>query len=157
METIKNPRAFSKALMPKMREAAESMQSTVYSTIHAFMMQYYQEYEPEKYQRTFRFFNSLVKSDIKRIHNGFECSVYIDLNSFKSGYEGNTPFEAADMINRGFHADTSMNRHSYKTPYDVEAQYRFWDDSIDEFKKGNYIINLFIEALRSNRIKVEVK
>lgn len=156
MKAIRNLNDLNRVLIPKMREAMDTMQGMVYSTIHAFMILYYKEYEPEEYQRTFQFFNSLVKSDIKRVNNGFECSVYIDFDSFKSGYEGNTPFEIVDMINRGFHADMSMNNNIYKVPYNIESRYHFWDDSIDEFKKGNYIINLFIDTLRSNGIKVHI-
>lgn len=163
MKQIRNLNDLSNVLMPKMRESMIVMQNEVYDAIHDFMILYYTEpvfgnidpTVPLLYNRTYDFFKSLTKSKIRKINKGWECCVYIDFDSF-DGYEGHTPYEVVDMINRGFHADTSMNNGEYKTPYDIESKYHFWDDSIEGFKKGNHIINVFINFLRSRGIKVEL-
>lgn len=142
----------------------DTMQNEVYNAIHAFMILYYTEpvfnnfldpTNPIEYERTYNFFKSLTKSKIRRVDKGWECCVYIDFDSF-DGYDGHTAYEVVNMINRGFHADTSMNNGIYKTPYDIESKNHFWNDSIEDFKKGNYIINVFINFLRSRGIKVEI-
>ena len=162
MPTIKNQNDLENILMWQMRLAVEEMQNQVYDVIQDFIRAYYTEPVfrnippeiPVLYYRTYDFFKSITKSKIVKTSNGWKCEVYIDFDSF-SGYVEHSPYEVVDMINRGFHADTSMNQGHYQTPYDIPSKYHFWDDSIDYLSRGNRIIDIFVDYLKSHGIPIK--
>ena len=61
-------------------EAIEAAQQEVYLLIDRFLMQYYAEFDPVLYQRTYQLLHSLVKSSVKSTGNGYEAEVYFDVS-----------------------------------------------------------------------------
>lgn len=66
-------------LLSKCKEAVNLMQASAFQVIEGFIKQYYAEYEPVMYERTYQLFKSLVKSEIRPTANGWEADVYFDL------------------------------------------------------------------------------
>lgn len=69
------------AYVLKQSERAISMvQEEVYMIIDRFLKQYYAEYTPEFYKRTYQLYKSLVKSKVEKSDNGYVAYVYFDLD-----------------------------------------------------------------------------
>lgn len=68
-------------LMPKIQNAVIKAQAQVYQIIDRFVKEFYAEFSPEMYERTYQLYRSLVKSDIVPTGNGFKAEVYFDLSS----------------------------------------------------------------------------
>lgn len=58
--------------------ALNLMMSRVEEVLQKFLDQYYREYDPEKYQRTYQMYRSLVHSGVESTADGFQCAVYFD-------------------------------------------------------------------------------
>lgn len=165
-KTIRNIAELEKALNNVTYMAIKKAQQRVYDVIQDFIKQYYEEKVfrddmgnpsviPKVYSRTYQFFNSLVKSEIKRINGGWECEVYIDYE--KLNYDVHSGLDVVTMISEGFHADTSMNNGIYETPHDIDTQGEFWDDSLYVINKTKLIVKTFEEFLRKAGMNVVSK
>ena len=75
MDALKN------YILSKSKVAIQLAQERVYLVIHRFVKEYYAEFSPEVYERTYQLFRSLVKSDIKSTGNGWTAEVYFDLDA----------------------------------------------------------------------------
>jgi hypothetical protein len=154
---IKSVKDLERFMEQRITYALKQTQNEVYKIIQDFIRQYYDEQvfydgqsysnKPNYYERTFQFFNSLVKSEIKKNGNSYYCEVYIDPTQLD--YYAHDGLEVLDMINRGYHADTSMNNGtSYTTPRNIYSEIHFWDDALDTLERGNYILNEFVYYLK---------
>ena len=158
---IKNIKQLEAQLGLHMKSAMVIAQSKVHQCINSFIKEYYAEYDPIQYERTYSFFNSLVKSDIKCSGKECYCSVYIDMDMMD--YYRHSSYDVVDMINRGFHADTSMNGGSrlqggytsnpYSAKRDIKGT-RFWDEGLSEIQKTNLILDTFIKYMKSKGLRV---
>lgn len=64
--------------------SANALQKTVeqvYQIIDRFMKEFYAEYSPVIYERTYQLYRSLVKTDIESTGNGWKAYVYFDYGS----------------------------------------------------------------------------
>ena len=68
-------------VLPKCRNALAKAQVQVYQIIDRFVKEYYAEFSPEMYERTYQLYSSLVKVDIVSTGNGYEAQIYFDLSS----------------------------------------------------------------------------
>lgn len=159
---IKNTTDLNAALNTAMLFAIKKMQQNVYEVIQDFIRQYYEEKVfvgnsaiPSLYDRTYQFFNSLVKSDIVKTPKGYSCSVYIDYESLD--YYGHSGLDVITMINDGYHADPNMNNGVYETPRTIYAKGEFWDDSMELIEKTKLILNTFEEYMIKAGIPVTKK
>lgn len=78
---FKNEEQLKSFLLQKCKNALIKSQEQVYQIINRFVKEFYAEYNPEMYERTYRLFSSLVKSDIIQTGSGYEAQVYFDLSS----------------------------------------------------------------------------
>lgn len=78
---FKNETQLKTFLMAKCKNAMIKSQEQVYQIINRFVKEFYAEFSPEMYERTYQLYRSLVKSDIKPTSNGYEAEVYFDLSS----------------------------------------------------------------------------
>lgn len=103
-------------LLPKIEQAVQKTQEQVYKVIDEFLQKYYSEYSPIYYHRTYQLLQSLVKSEIKSVGNGYTCEVYFDVGalSYKSSWSGQRTMENAGS---GYHA---------KYPKEIEGT-AIWD------------------------------
>lgn len=153
---VKNFKDIQRHLDKRITFSLKQTQQIVYNVIQDFIKQYYEEKVffngstmseiPNVYERTYSFFNSLVKSEVKKTGSLYYCEVYIDQDQLN--YYAHDGLEVISMINQGFHASTAMNNEIYETPRDITSQIHFWDDSMEQFKKANYIINELVRYLK---------
>lgn len=62
----------------RMSGAIQQTQEQVFQIINRFVKQYYAEYSPEIYERTYQLYRSLVKTEVVPTGNGFEATIYFD-------------------------------------------------------------------------------
>ena len=67
-----------KYLMQKCKAAVAGTERKVFNVIEKCLVQYYGEFTPEEYIRTKKLYNSLVKTDVKKVGNSFVAEVYFD-------------------------------------------------------------------------------
>lgn len=67
-------------LLQKMKNVIIKTQERVYQIIGRFVKEYYVEFTPEVYERTYQLYRSLVMSKIESTGKGYKCYVYFDLN-----------------------------------------------------------------------------
>lgn len=80
---IHNKDELNAILLQKTKNAVIKAEETVYNIIHRFVKEYYAEYDPIEYVRTYQFYQSLVKSEITPADNGqlgWKARVYFDLD-----------------------------------------------------------------------------
>lgn len=150
---FKNDQELTMAIMNTMQGALLDIQNKAYDVVKRFMDIYYSEYTPIPiqyggYERTRAFYNSLVKSEIKKTSTGYKCSVYIDLDRMND-YKCHSGETVMDMINSGFHANTGMNDGMYNTPYDIQGT-AVWDESITEIERTDLILKTFSSFFNAN-------
>lgn len=75
---FKNDAQLKSFLMEKCKSAVAQTQERVYQVINMCLDQYYGEFKPDEYIRTQKLLNSLVKSNIVAVGNGFKAEVYFD-------------------------------------------------------------------------------
>lgn len=79
--TFKNEKELKNFLLKKCKVALIKSQEQVYQIIDRFVKEFYTEFSPEMYERTYQLYKSLVKSDIVLTANGYEAEIYFDLSS----------------------------------------------------------------------------
>lgn len=75
---FKNTEQLKKYLMSHMKNAIQKSQQQVYQILDRFMKEYYAEYDPIIYERTYQLYKSLVKTDVVQTGNGYKAYVYFD-------------------------------------------------------------------------------
>lgn len=85
MKSFDSISQLEKYLIQKCKAAVSGTERKVFNAIEKCLVQYYGEFTPEEYIRTKQLYNSLVKTEVKRVGNGFEAEVYFDLS--KLNYE----------------------------------------------------------------------
>lgn len=78
---FKNEKQLKEFLLKKCKNALIKSQEQVYQIIDRFVKEFYAEFSPEVYERTYQLYRSLVKSDIQFTGNGYQAYVYFDLGS----------------------------------------------------------------------------
>lgn len=82
---FKNDKQLEAFLLQKFKLAVAQAEQKVYQVIDRCLDQYYGEFKPDEYIRTQKLLNSLVKSGVKKVGNGYEAEVYFDAS--KLNYE----------------------------------------------------------------------
>ena len=84
---FKDEKQLEKFLLQKCKAAVSGTERKVFNAIEKCLVQYYGQFTPEEYIRTKQLYNSLVKTDVKSVGNGFEAEVYFDLSAlnYKTG------------------------------------------------------------------------
>ena len=77
---FKSEKELEEFLLSKCKEALIETEQEVHRIIDGFLKEYYAEYDPVEYIRTYQFLNSLVMTDVKKVGNGYEAEVYFDIN-----------------------------------------------------------------------------
>lgn len=78
---FKNEAQLKAFLMQKCKAAVAGTERKVFNAIERCLVQYYGQFTPDEYIRTRNLYNSLVKTDVKPVGNGFEAEVYFDLSA----------------------------------------------------------------------------
>lgn len=144
----KNDKELTKQIRDIMEGAVREAQLKAYDVVKSFINEYYKEYDPKEYQRTYAFFKSLVRSEIKKTATGYQCSVYLDPDLMDE-YFYHSGEEVLDMINRGFHADPSMSKPGYEPKSAIEGT-PLWEFATEEIDRTDLIMRTFKEHFDKN-------
>lgn len=87
--TFKNEKELEKFILKRCRLALIKAQEEVFRIIKDFLRQFYMDYDPSSYQRTYQLLQSLVQSRIVSDGKGYRAEVYFDLDGLS--YDGYNP------------------------------------------------------------------
>lgn len=79
--TFKTVKELENHILSCMKPAIEKAQAQIYQVIDRFIKEYYAEFSPELYDRTYQLYRSLVKSEIIFTGKGYKAHVYFDLDA----------------------------------------------------------------------------
>ena len=98
-----NEKQLEKFLLKKCRLALIKAQEKVFRIIKDFLRQYYMDYDPASYERTYQLLQSLVQSRIVSDGKGYRAEVYFDLDSLS--YAGGNPSgeQVMEAASQGLH------------------------------------------------------
>lgn len=143
-QTIKNLSQLNSAMEKYCYYLVDKAGEKVKQKIEEFIRVYYHEYTPEQYHRIWLFLNSVVKTEPKRVGNGYEVEIYIDTSLvYKNGW---TMEGTAIQANKGM--------HGWNHPVMVGDSH-FWDDAMEEVP--SMILEAFGEFMASKGISISFK
>lgn len=140
--------------------AVEKARDKVAMVINHFLTQYYKEFEPDVYIRTYQLLCSLIRSDVKFINNGWVAEVYFDLDALDYSTRIVPPQFSWASSNNTFHRENWTKENdewvletamtgSY--PHgDYAKGTAIWTESIKVLKKDG------IELLKQELIKAGI-
>lgn len=73
--------ALKNYILSRSKVAVKLAEERVYDVIAKFLFQFYEEFDPQFYVRTYQLLCSLVKTEVKPIKNGWVAEVYFDLDA----------------------------------------------------------------------------
>lgn len=111
-----------KILESRIQQALKMTQQEIFEVIQQHITDYYHEYTPHMYQRTWEFLNSLIKTNIVKTNGTISCTVEIDKDYLSYRYKGGTT---------GLEVASYANQHSHGGVYDDDFG-QFWDDAMAE-------------------------
>jgi len=122
-KTFKNMAELEKMLLEQCRQACEFAANEVYESINYFLNQYYSEWSPSSYQRSYDLLHSAFKTTIKKVGNGYQAVVGIDYESLDN-YRDTSGFQVVKWANtKGIHGGLDVSSEGADTAV--------WDDMIE--------------------------
>lgn len=144
---IKSMNDLSKIFELRIQKALEMTQNEIWEIIQKYIDAYYDEYDPVRYIRTFKFqTESLIKTKITRSGNGFSCTVEIDPDYLHYTYPGGYA--------TGLGVAILANEHSHGGVYSDDFGC-FWDDALAEIGLEPGIIYMMKNNLKKCGVPVK--
>lgn len=143
---ISNANELNNMLKKVAMEAMDQVREQVSDCIDKFIKQYYAEYTPKQYDRTYQFFDSLVVPSVKANGNTLTCEIYLDPGSMN--YKNASGQAVLEMIDHGYHAMRRMG-----APYDIPGT-AVWSKSVSYIEKYDLVIGTFKKYLESQGFTV---
>lgn len=146
--TFKNEAQLKSFLLAKCKNALIKTQEQVYQIIDRFVKEFYADYSPEVYERTYQLYRSLVKSDIVSTGGGYRAYVYFDLDSLDYIYGARPSGEQVmAAAAEGWHGADGLLVKSGDTGVNI------WNDP-KEILDAN-AIDILVRMLKSEGIPVK--
>lgn len=154
---IKNQEQLRKVLQSYVASALEKTQEEIYDVIQKSINEYYREYTPSFYQRTYKFLNSLVKPKVEIKGNSIECEVKIDENYLRYHYLGSNfsydyPATGNDVASWANRDVPGAGNHGYTV--DEGRDIGFWDEGVQTLGGEIGIIRILVNNLEKRGLKV---
>lgn len=163
---IRNSADLDKILKNIAYKMLEKTRDKIYKAIDKSIREYYSEFQPTRYERTYKFLNSLVKTNIVERGNELYCEVKIDedyLNytypftgkynpSYPHHYDGRFAegYDVVSWANRKFPND-EFEGGTHGFTIDTGRDDGFWDGTMEEL--GD-IIALMKQNIQKQGIKL---
>lgn len=119
---IKSMSDLTKIIESRIQQALKMTQQEIFEVIQQHIVDYYHEFTPHMYQRTWEFLDSLIKTNIVKTNGTISCTVEIDKDYLSYRYKGGAT---------GLEVVTYANQHSHGGVYDDDFG-QFWDDAMAE-------------------------
>lgn len=140
---IKNPSDLTMVFKKRVTLALNATQDIIYKALQEKLSEYYHEITPMVYDRTYKLFNSIIKTEIIATGDGFSCSVEVDPSYLDYTYKGGaTGLEVWNWANAKSHGGT------------VEGNIEVWNNTMDSLGGENGIINLMKQNLQKYGVPV---
>ena len=125
--------------------ACNKIAELVKQKIEEFIREYYKERSPEEYERTWKFLNSVAKTEATQVGNKWIARVYIDTSiEYPSYWKG----EHWDMGNTAYLAN--QGRHGNI----IVSGMKFFDDAYKEVLNDKHLTSSLANFLKKQGIKV---
>ena len=150
---FKNEKQLEKFLLEKSRLALLKAQDKVYSIIKQFVYQFYNEYEPVLYERTYQLLKSLVQSHIVPDGKGYKAEIYFDLNhiNYVTGAQP-LSYQVMDAAGQGLHGAMGQANGVDLKYISSGAGTGVWDDPIKLLDAE--AINILVDMLRAEGVPI---
>lgn len=143
---FKNQKELERFIMKQSRQALMKAQNKVYEIIDKFFCQYYTEYEPLQYERTYQLANSLVKSQIITEGNGYKAEVYVDLDYLNYIYPKGDQPSGMDVMKSADRGEHGVEHVAYQGT-------KIWYRPVRELDAK--AIDILVDMLRAEGIPVK--
>jgi len=132
-----NEAALKAALVAACTNAVAGVEKEVYGTFDNNLMEFYGEFSPKEYIRTYALDDSLAKTGVRTTGSGASAEVYFTTPSYSTGtWSGGQVLDAAMHGSHGGYVDGTA----------------IWDESIGEL--GD-IEALLVQALRAQGVPIK--
>lgn len=146
-QVIKSMSDLIKIIESRIQKALEMTQDEIWETIQEHIDAYYDEYDPQRYRRTFKFqTESLIKTNIIKDGNKMSCTVEIDPDYLHYTYPGGYATGAG--------ITKLANQHSHGGVYDDDFGC-FWDDAMEELGLKPGILYIMKKNLKKCGVPVK--
>lgn len=154
---IKNTKQLDKIMESYIKSALKKTQDEIALAIQESINEFYKEYSPTFYKRTYKFLNSLVKTDIRRIGNTIQCEVKIDEEYLKYSYPNKgfshnlsaTGLDVVQWANRDIHG---FGNHGGSV--DVGRNDGFFNAGLQDLGGNIGIVSIFKTNLQKRGLKI---
>lgn len=159
-------------ILERVKQAMIPIQEQVYAIVDRFLKQYYAEYTPSYYERTYQLYKSLVKTGIKKTANGYEAYVYFDVDTLDYAFktfkkrarrtpsgEYMNPFNrqvnsSGVFKNEGYSAEKTLAGAMFGSHGGLSANGTYiWIESLRRL--DNEYIDIFKKYLKANGIPIK--
>lgn len=154
---INNERDLRNAMKQILANGTVEIANEVGLIIDNFLIAWYGDYDPKKYQRTYQFLNSCVTSELVYNKNSVSIQVYIDTSNLHydeiddSGFViGEKDSEwVVDNADEGIHG-TGIYARKGRRPV------KFWTDSNEMIHRKKTVLKAFSDYLDSEGISYKI-
>ena len=145
---FKNEKELESFLLKKCKNALEKSQMQVYRIIEKFVREFYADYDPILYERTYKLLSSLVMSEIIQTNKGFEAHVYFNYEglSYVTGAKPSM-LRVLDAAAEGLHGAEDLRVMDGNTGANI------WSDPLVELDVK--AINILVDMLRAEGIPIK--
>lgn len=148
--TFKTSSEIENYIKSKMLSSIKMMQERIYQIINRFVKEYYSEWSPDMYDRTYQLYRSLVKSEIKPTKNGYEAYVYFDIDALDYAMKH---LNGKTVSNTGYSEEKTLEAAAHGSHGGFKSGTAIWDEPIKLLTKNGY--NMLKQMLVSNGIPVK--
>ncbi len=124
-------------ILQRSQFAIQKAQEQVFQVIERFVKEYYAEFSPDRYERTYQLFRSLVKSDIKSTGNGYVAEVYFDLNALDYHMKR---INGREISNKGWSEEETLESAAHGSHGGYKPGTAIWDEPIRLLNTEGYNI-----------------
>lgn len=154
---IKNIKQIDKILEAYAKSALKNTQDAVAESIQESIVDYYKEYLPTDYSRTYKFLNSLVKTQIVREGNVIKCEVKIDEDYLRYAYPGqgfphDLKATGLDVVRWANRNEVGYGNHGGSV--DTGREEGFWEAGLQDLGGNTGILTIFINNLKRRNVNL---
>lgn len=124
-------------ILSRMQPAIIKAQEQIYQVIDKFIKQYYAEFSPSMYERTYQLYRSLVKSDIISTGDGYEAHVYFDLDALDYAMKN---IHGVQVPNKGWSEEKTLMAAAHGSHGGYTSGTAIYDQPIALLKTEGYEI-----------------
>ena len=165
---IKNIVQLQKAVEARVQKALQLTQNEIYAVVQKHIEAFYQAEDfqhgnkwnnvPLFYQRTNKFLESLIKTQVVRVGNGLSCSVQLDEDYLDYEYPGNpnwkhnVPATGLDVVTW---ANDSSHQHTHGYTVSSRTDVAWWSDAMEELGGRQGVLNIMKKNLKAVGVPIK--